>query len=370
MTTGIVWDERYMWHDTGSGAGYFSSGPGVEPEPFIEGPAAKRRIRNLLDVSGLLEQLHPIKPIFATDADLGRVHSTDYIDRIRLLSESTGGDAGETTPFGPGSFPIACLAAGGCMAAVDAVCRGVVDNAYALVRPPGHHSEASLGRGFCIFSNLAIAVKYAQEAGLVDRVAVVDWDVHHGNGTQKAFWDDPAVLTISLHQANNYPQETGHIDEVGGAAAAGTNINIPLPPGSGEGAYLSAFERVVLPAVTAHRPDLIMVASGLDSSVMDPLGRMMLTSRSYAKLTSLLVDAARRLCRGRLVMTHEGGYSTYYAPYCGLAIFETLSGVDTPIEDPFLQYLAGFDGQDLQPHQTRAIDALVRDHPLLRVARP
>jgi acetoin utilization deacetylase AcuC-like enzyme len=273
------------------------------------------------------------------------------MERIKRASSETGGDAGELTPFGPGSYEIALLAAGGCITAVDAVLDGKVDNAYALVRPPGHHAERDQGRGFCIFANTALAAAHSRQQRGLSRVAIVDWDVHHGNGTEHAFYDDPSVLTISIHQDNNYPPGSGAIQDTGAGEGKGYNINIPLPAGSGVGAYVATFERVVAPALRAFRPELILIASGLDASAMDPLASMMMTSDGYRKLTQVVLAVARDVCGGRLVACHEGGYSPAYVPYCGLAIIEEMAGVRTGLEDPLLDLLAAFGGQELQPHQ-------------------
>jgi acetoin utilization deacetylase AcuC-like enzyme len=186
-------------------------------------------------------------------------------------------------------------------------------------------------------------------------VAIVDWDVHHGNGTEHAFYDDPTVLTISIHQDNNYPPGSGAISDTGSGAGKGYNINVPLPPGSGVGAYLATFERVVAPALRAFRPELILIASGLDASAMDPLASMMMTSDGYRKLTQTVLAVASDVCAGRVVACHEGGYSPAYVPYCGLAVIEELAGVRTGLEDPLLPLLAGFGGQELQPHQEAVV---------------
>ena len=207
---------------------------------------------------------------------------------------------------------------------------------YAPVRPPGHHAEPTLGRGFCIFGNAAIGVMHAREARGLARVAVVDWDVHHGNGTQKAFYADPSVLTISIHQDNCYPPDSGHVHEIGEGPGEGFNLNVPLPPGSGVGAYVAAFERVVAPALRAFAPELIVVASGLDANTMDPLAHMLVHSDGYRQLTRIVLDVADEVCGGRLVVEHEGGYSPAYVPYCGLAVVEELAGVRGTIADPFL----------------------------------
>jgi acetoin utilization deacetylase AcuC-like enzyme len=357
MATGWVTDERYLWHDTRSAGGFMPAGGPIEPEPHVESPATKRRFRNLLEVSGLLGQLVHIAPRPASGEDLLRCHTREYLDRIKALSDENGGDAGELTPFGPGSYEIAALAAGGVITAVDAVLDGTVDNVYALVRPPGHHAESDLGRGFCIFANAAIAAAYAREARGLDRVAVVDWDVHHGNGTQKIFYDDPSVLAISSHQDNYYPADSGHVHEVGTDAGEGFSLNIPLPAGSGVGAYVAAYERVVAPALRSFRPDLIIVASGLDANNLDPLSRMMMTSAGFRELTRLLMEVADDVCDGRLVVEHEGGYSSAYVPFCGLAVVEQLSGIGSGIEDPFLPVFQVIAGQSLQPHQEAAIAA-------------
>jgi acetoin utilization deacetylase AcuC-like enzyme len=355
MRTGWVWDERYAWHDTGTAAGWIPAGGAVEPDEHCESPSTKRRFRNILEVSGLLGQLVDIAPRMATEDEILRLHTREYVDQIKRESAGRGGDAGFGSPFGPGSFEIALLAAGGCTNAIDAVIDGDVDNAYALVRPPGHHAKADVGGGFCIFGNTALSVMHARQARGLERVAIVDWDVHHGNGTEAAFYDDPSVLTISLHQDAGWPVDSGLLEHVGEGEGRGFNMNVPLPPGSGVGAYESAFDRVVVPALRAFDPDLIVVASGLDSSAMDPLGRMMITSAGYRSLTRKLMDAADELCGGKLLVIHEGGYSAAYVPFCGLAIVEELSGITTGVEDPFLEELSG--GQALQPHQADAIAA-------------
>ena len=178
------------------------------------------------------------------------------------------------------------------MRAVDAVVSGAVENAYALVRPPGHHAEPDRGRGYCIFGNIAVAIMYARARLGVTRVAVVDWDVHHGNGTQRAFYEAPNVLTISIHQDNLYPANSGAVSENGAGSGLGYNLNIPMPPGSGGGAYLAAFERLIIPALRRFKPELIMVASGLDAGGFDPLGCMMLHSEHYRRLTRLILEVS------------------------------------------------------------------------------
>lgn len=361
-STGFVWHELYMWHHTGSGAGPNSADGMIEPGQHGESPASKRRLKNLLEVSGLYDYLVQIKPRTATPEELTRFHDPAYVERIAEMSEQGGGDAGEQTPFGGTGYHVAALAAGGCLVALDAVASGKVSNAYALVRPPGHHAERDRGRGFCIFNNVAVTALHARHALGIERVAIVDWDVHFGNGTQQAFWRDPAVLTISIHQADRWPRAAGLIQERGAGEGEGFNINVPLPPGAGRGAYLEAVRCVVVPALRAYLPEVILVSCGFDASALDPFGRMLLTSSDFADITKDLMAISDEVCRGRLILCHEGGYSEAYVPFCGLATIETLARAPTGVVDPFLERYAGVAYSDLQPAQaeviTRAADAI------------
>ena len=355
MATGFVWHEIYMWHDTGTHAGIMPPGGAVQPFEHAENPETKRRIRNLLEVSGLLDKLVPVPAPEASEEQLLRVHTREYLDRLAAMSAETGGDAGAFTPFGKDSYEIAKLSAGGVVAAVDAVLDATVSNAYALVRPPGHHALADMGMGFCLICNGAVAGMHALESRGLERIAFVDWDVHHGNGTQAAFWTDPRALTISVHQDNCFPPDSGPVEDNGAGAGEGFNINIPLPPGSGTGAYEAAFDRVVVPALKTFRPELIMVPCGFDAGAHDPLGRMQMHSGGYRALTQKLMVAADELCDGRIVMCHEGGYNAPTVPFFALAVIEELSGEQSGVEDPFLELMAGLGGQELQPHQEEAI---------------
>ncbi|WTW99204.1 class II histone deacetylase [Streptomycetaceae bacterium NBC_01309] len=364
MTTGYVYHEIFGWHDTGTHAGLFPSNPaaGLQPLVHVENAETKRRLHELLVVSGLADHLVRLAPRAATEEEILRVHDRAHLDRVRAESLlPKGGDAGDgLSPFGQSGYEVAALAAGGAIVAVDAVLDGVVDNAYALVRPPGHHAEPQTGMGFCIFGNVAVAVRHAMAARGVERVAVLDWDVHHGNGTQKTFYADPDVLTISLHQDDVFPPRSGYRDERGEGAGLGSAVNVPLPAGSGDGAYLYAMDTVVVPALRAFEPQLILVASGFDASAMDPMARQMVTSEGYRALTERLLGTAADLCGGRVVMSHEGGYNPSYVPFCGLAVIEAMAGVRT-LDDPFLPIVSGFAGQDLQPHQREAVDAAAAD---------
>jgi len=356
MTTGFVHHERYLWHDTRSAALYLPAGGMVQPGEHAESPETKRRLRSLLEVSGVMDHLVQLAPRPATEDEVLRYHTRDYIESLKTMSAADGGMAGEGTPFGPGSWDIALLSAGGVIRALDAVVDGEVDNVYALVRPPGHHAEKDEGRGFCMLGNAVIAIKHAQAVHGIGRVATVDWDVHHGNGTEHAFYDDPSVLTISIHQDDNYPTGSGKVGDRGEGPGEGYNINVPLPPGSGHDAFVATFEQVVAPALRAFKPELIVVPSGFDASIYDPLGRMMATSETYRRMAEILVACAAELCGGRLVMCHEGGYSVAYVPFCGLAVMEVLSGSNSGVEDPFYAAAASEGGGGILPHQMAAID--------------
>lgn len=356
MTTGFVWDEKFAWHEIGFGAGPLLARGWIEPgQPHVDDSAAKRRIRNLIDASGLLKQLVAIDAKPASEDQLLSIHTPGYLAKVRELSDSNGGDLGPDAWARTGTFEVAALAAGGLIAAVDAVMAGSVTNAYALIRPAGHHSTASEGAGFCVFANVAIAVKHLKRTHAVPRVAVVDWDAHHGNGTQAAFYDDPSVLTISIHQDGVFPPGSGSINEIGADAGIGFNINVPLPPGSGTGAYQETFRQIVIPALERFRPDFILVANGFDANNFDPLSRQLLSSDDFRWMTRELREFAEDSCGQRLVLSQEGGYHTGVVPFCGLAVAEELSGIKTSVVDPFVAMTGGTAWQSLLPHQADAI---------------
>ena len=358
--TGYVWHERYAWHDTGTHVGIFPAGGFNQPHMTFESAESKSRMAGLVEVSGMIDELVRVKPRMATKNDLLRVHDAEYVDRIERESADRGGDGGDGfTPFGPGSYDIARLAAGGTMAAAEAVLTGTVDNSYALVRPPGHHARRDTGMGFCMFSNVCVAIEYVRANLGVQRVAIVDYDVHHGNGAESIYWDDGGVLTISLHQDRLFPQNTGNITDT----ADGTNINVPLPAGCGNGAYLAAIERVAVQAVTAFRPDIIFVSSGFDPSPVDPLGCMTVTSGGFKDIATLLVGLAENVCDGKIVFSHEGGYSPVHVPFCGLAVLEALTGHETGVPDPFGQSFDASPAHALAPWQDAVIAqaALIAD---------
>jgi acetoin utilization deacetylase AcuC-like enzyme len=364
--TGLVTHERYFWHDVGPSAG--GRRPNGETLQIAE-PAdlseTKRRLLGLLDATGYSDHLTRLAPRTATVDEVLRFHTQRYLDELRNKSALGFGEVGKSAFVGAGTYDIALLAAGGALTAVEAVVDGGVDNAYALIRPAGHHAEADRGLGFCLINNGVLAAMHARAALGIERVAILDWDVHHGNGTQLAFNNEPNVLTMSIHQDGRFPSWTGKLDERGDGAGFGSNINIPLPPGSGHGAFTAAMERVVVPALDRFRPELIIVSSGYDAGGFDSMAHMMAHSGTFRSLAADVVNAAAHHANGRLVVLHEGGYSTYHVPFCGLAVIEEMSGIPSGVDDPFIT-LADLPYQDLQPHQAAIIDqaaTLVADIP-------
>jgi len=360
MATGFVWDERYMWHQNDpTAAAVVTAGGFVEPGTQTENPDTKRRFKNLLDASGLSRKLVDIPARPATDEEILLVHSQDFLDRMQGQNE-TGGSMGPLANFGPGGIDIVRLAAGGVINAVDAVLDKTCENAYALVRPCGHHATPEMGLGFAIVNNGAIAARHALERYDLERILFLDWDVHHGNGTQAIFYEDPRVLTISIHQDNCFPPQSGTISDTGSGKGEGYNLNVPLPAGSGRGAYVDVMERIVEPAVKSFRPQLIIVPCGFDAGGFDPLGRMLLYADVFREMTRRLMAAANTVGNPPIVMCHEGGYHASSTAFMGLAVMEQLSGEQTGIEDPFAMFIKEMGGQDIQPHQTQAIDAVAR----------
>jgi acetoin utilization deacetylase AcuC-like enzyme len=363
--TGFVCEERYFWHDNGSAVLDFPSGGLLQPGIHIESPESKRRLRNLLEVSGLLEKLVRLPVSMAAEEDILRFHTSDYVNRLRETSDRPGGSPFDDMAYvSHGSYEIARLSTGGVMAGVSGVLEGRVRNAYCLTRPPGHHATADRAMGFCLLGNIPIALLHAQAALGLHRVAVFDWDVHHGNGTEAAFYDRSDVLTISIHQAENYPLDSGVESAIGKGEGEGFNMNIPLPPGSGIGAYESALSRLVIPALERFRPELIVIACGFDASYFDPLGRQLLPSKTFADMTKELMRAADEICEGRIVAVHEGGYSEAYVPFCGVAVIEALAGETSPVVDPYLASILRNPAQTLQQAQGDLIDRVRALHDL------
>jgi len=241
------------------------------------------------------------------------IHSRKYVERIRELCEAGGGllDRGDT-PVGPQSFHIALLAVGAVLECCDAVMSGRVKRAFAAVRPPGHHAEPDRPMGFCLFANVAIAARYLQRAHRVQKIAIVDFDVHHGNGTEAAFEDDPSVLFISMHQDPRtcYPG-TGYATDVGLDAGRGFTLNIPFLPGSTDQEYLDAMRFRVIPKLDDFRPDFLLISAGFDAHRDDPLAQIDLSEEAFEQMTRMLVEVADQHCGGRIVSSLEGGYNLH-----------------------------------------------------------
>ncbi|WP_328286481.1 class II histone deacetylase [Ureibacillus manganicus] len=333
--TGYIFDESFFWHDNGSGTLYLPAGGYLEPDVFVEAPSTKRRVNNLLNRCGLIKELETIEPRSATREEIEEVHLPSYVEYVKQLSDTTGGDAGDHAIVGRGSYEIALLSAGAAITAVDSVLTSKVKNAYSLSRPPGHHAEPEKGIGFCIFNNVAIAAKYAKKKYGLKRILVLDWDVHHGNGTEKVFYEDDEVLFISIHQHLSFPNNTGYATDTGKGKAEGFNVNIPLPAGTGDAGYLEAFQSIIEPITNEFKPELIIISAGQDPGMFDPLGRMNMTAAGFGAITNVMLELANIHCNGHIVFVHEGGYSNAYVPFCTLRIIEEMSGVKTDVEDPF-----------------------------------
>ncbi len=339
MATGFFWNEQCFWHSPG---GYALTAPlGGLVQPLAAGgspedPETKRRFKNLMDVTGLSRELLVSDGKTATRQDLERIHPASYLNAFKSLSDEQGGEitTGSRASFSHGSYEIASTSAGLAISALSAVLNGDVDNAYALCRPPGHHCLPDRPNGFCLLNNIAVAIEHARATGLARRFAVVDWDVHHGNGTEAIYYEDPDVLTISVHQDHNYPWDTGGAEDRGRGAGLGANMNIPLPPGSGHDSYVDAMRRLVAPAVTAFAPDVVIVACGFDASGVDPLSRMLAHAETFSEMTQIVMDVAETVCDGRLMMTHEGGYSELHVPFCGHAVLQRMASSKIHAEDP------------------------------------
>jgi acetoin utilization deacetylase AcuC-like enzyme len=295
--TGIAADPVVKQHDPGPG----------HPEQ----PGRYTAVMDHLSYSGLLDSLTLLDIRHASEDDLALVHIREYIHLVqREIQQNRSQLSTGDTDICSRSLEPAMAAAGAVLSAVDAVFAGLVTNAFCAIRPPGHHASADRGMGFCLFNNIAIGARYAQQRYGAERVLIVDWDVHHGNGTQDIFYEDGTVLFFSSHQSPWYPG-TGSTAERGEGDGAGKTINCPFPAGAGRTEILEAFHRQLLPAAEAFRPDLVMISAGFDSRIGDPLGQFTLTDRDFQDLTRLLMDFADQSCSGRIVSVLEGGYNLH-----------------------------------------------------------
>jgi acetoin utilization deacetylase AcuC-like enzyme len=320
MSAGYVYDPIYLKHDTGQ---------------HVEVAARLEAIIAHLEKTGLKERLTLIKPRPATVDEIALVHQRDYIKEIEETAQKGGGWLDPDTVMSAGSYQAALYAAGGLIQAVEAVMVGEPSSAFALVRPPGHHATVGYAKGFCLFNNIAIAARYALEKYKLERILIVDFDVHHGNGTQDTFYDDPGVMYISTHEYPFYPG-SGAVEETGGGEAEGTNVNIPLPAGCGDAEYLKVFEQVIMPLARRFKPQLILVSAGYDGHWADPLAMMELTVSGYGRIAGIIKGLADELCGGRLAFTLEGGYNLNALAASVKATFDVLlgNGFEDPLGEP------------------------------------
>ncbi|MEZ4502923.1 MAG: histone deacetylase [Dehalococcoidia bacterium] len=308
--------------------------PGSEAhaaEGHPERPDRLTAILEHLERTGLAARMHALDARLAGDEEIARVHRLPLVRLEEQVAKAGGGWLDADTYVTPRSVQIARQAAGANLVAVEAVLGGEASSAFVAVRPPGHHATDQRAMGFCLLNNVAIAAAHALEAGL-ERVAIVDWDVHHGNGTQAIFDDDPRVLYFSTHAAPFYPG-TGAVAESGRGEAAATKLNAPLPAGTGDAGFLAAYEQVCIPALERFRPDLVLVSSGWDAHARDPLAPLLVSTEGYHRVAGLVIEAARALCDGRVVVNLEGGYDTHALAWCASGLCEQLLG-EAPTSDP------------------------------------
>ena len=290
------------------------------------------RIQELLQSTHLAETLTRVPTRPASREQLARVHTRAHLDHVLEMSYR-GGYLDPDTYIRDGSWDAALHAAGGMIALVEKVARGELDNGFALVRPPGHHAEANRAMGFCLFNNVAVAARAAQTEFGLQRILIVDWDVHHGNGTQHIFYDDPTVMFFSVHQYPYYPG-TGAKEERGAGPGEGTTVNVPFPGGVGDEDYILVFQRLLVPLARRFRPDIILVSAGFDPHWRDPLAAMEVTLTGFARMAEILLDLARELCHGRIVFTLEGGYDLEALAYGAINTLPVLSGQKEKVRDP------------------------------------
>jgi acetoin utilization deacetylase AcuC-like enzyme len=318
MKAGLVYDPIYLEHDTGD---------------HVENSRRLVEALSYLKETGIKEKLACLPPRPASLKELEMIHTPEYISYVKSKAVKGGGWLDPDTVMSPKSYEAALYATGGVLAAVEAVMKGEVDNAFALVRPPGHHAIRDRAMGFCIFNNVAIAAKFALSKFNLKRVLIADFDVHHGNGTQDAFYADPQVLYFSTHQYPFYPG-TGWMDETGTGEGEGTTVNFPMAVGWGDEEYLRAFNEVLVPVARRFQPQLILVSAGFDAHWADDLAMMRVTITGFAQMAMILKELAAELCQGRLIFTLEGGYNLKVVASSTKAVFDVLlgnSGIDDPV---------------------------------------
>jgi acetoin utilization deacetylase AcuC-like enzyme len=294
LKTGIVRDDRYLRHETSH----------FHPES----PKRLESIYDMLDAPDMEGNFVEVEPRFAERGEIELIHRHSYIEMVARTAGKNHVYLDADTETSPESYEIAKLAVGGYLNVVDRVMTGEIGNAFAFVRPPGHHAEADRAAGFCIFNNIAIGAMHAIKNRGAKRVLIVDWDLHHGNGTQHSFYEDPRVLYFSTHQSPFYPG-TGGISEIGKGEGKGFTINVPLRRGPGNAEYLRIFRKILLPVALEYSPDVVMLSAGFDIYYEDPLGGMKVTPEGFGCLTRVLMDIADACCGGKFAVTLEGGYN-------------------------------------------------------------
>jgi acetoin utilization deacetylase AcuC-like enzyme len=264
-------------------------------------------MRGYLDETGIMKDLVEIEPEPATTEWLARIHTNDHISCVKAACASGVTSLDADTGISAESFRAAQYAAGGVMTAIDAVMEKRIKNAFCAVRPPGHHAESDRAMGFCLFNNVAVGARYAQKHHSLENVLIIDWDVHHGNGTQHIFYNDPTVFYFSVHQYPYYPG-TGNHSETGTGEGEGYTLNVPLGPGADDATYIGVMNNALVPVLSTFHPDLVLISAGFDAHQNDPLAGMQMTEDGYRELTTIACDIADRYCEGRLVSVLEGGY--------------------------------------------------------------
>jgi acetoin utilization deacetylase AcuC-like enzyme len=310
MSTAIVFNPAHASHD--------------EPR-HVERAARMHAITALLNTNGLLADLVQLAARPASEAEIGAVHQARLLETLQLSAAQERLWIDHDTYTTHASQSAAALAAGAAIVAVQAVADQQVNNAFAVIRPPGHHATSARSMGFCLINHIAIAARYAMQTLGYARVAIVDYDVHHGNGTQDIFYDDPNVLFISTHASPLYPG-TGSEQEIGNGAGLGTTLNLPVPYGTGDRGFADLYDQLVLPALSRFEPELILVSAGYDGHWNDPLGPLACSVSGYAQLTQKLMALAEQTCQGRIVLSLEGGYNEEALANCVNASLEVLLG--------------------------------------------
>ena len=295
MVTSLITSEKYKDHITGPG--------------FPESPDRLDAIIDHLESTGLINELDVVEPIRKDMRFCKLVHDDEYITRVKQACELGAPivDTGDN-PISKNSYDTALLAVGGITEAVDIVFTGETNNAIILLRPPGHHAEKGMAMGFCLFNNVAIAARYAQQNYEVEKVAIIDFDVHHGNGTQHIFESDPTVMYVSLHQYPFYPG-SGSADEIGNRDGRGTTLNYPLKAGVGNEEFIDIFDNSLSDEVLKYNPDLIIVSAGFDAHINDPIGELCVTTKGFYNISNTIMNLAGEVCGGKIISSLEGGYN-------------------------------------------------------------